>query len=300
MKQISDKVWMVDPPSRNFPFSTSIFIRDDVRGLIDSSTSLEDREYLMKQDIQVLLGSHGHVDHALNNSAYPGASLLMNPRDHGYVASRESFLRMLGSELVGPHHFQGMKIDRMDYKFRPADGSLENAQKISFGRTEVEVLYLPGHTPGHTGYIFPREGFIFTADIDLEPFGPWYGNLWSSVDDFLESIELIRRLKPDMLITGHGPEPITEGIDARLDRFRDVIFQREQEIVRLIGRGKNTLQELTAEGPVFKGHPKSIILFEWMMIRHHLERLVRLGRVTSEKDRFYLVSGVRASNLNLG
>ncbi len=300
MKKISNNVWLVDPPSRSFPHSTSILIKDEINGLIDSATSSEDFEFLKNQGINILLGSHGHVDHALRNSQYPDAQLLLNEKDHGYVASRDSFLAMLGSELFGPENFDNMKIDRMGYLFRPADGVHFDGQKLGFGKTEVEVIHLPGHTPGHSGFAFPREGFIFTADIDLEPFGPWYGNLKSSVDEFLNSIEKLRHLQPDFIITGHGPKPLTSGIPKLLDDFRDVIFKREKEILRLIQGGKNTILEIADEQPIFQGHPKRIIVFEWMMIWHHLERLLRLEKVQRDGDRFYLVDGVRLSNLNLG
>lgn len=95
MKKLSENIWLVDPPNRNFPHSTCIFIKDEINCLIDSATSQEDFEYLKEQNISVLLGSHGHVDHALRNSEYPEAQLLLNEKDHGYVASRDSFLQML-------------------------------------------------------------------------------------------------------------------------------------------------------------------------------------------------------------
>ena len=300
MRRLSENVWLVNPPNRNFPYSTSIFIQDEVNGLIDSATSETDFEFLKNQGINLLLGSHGHVDHALRNSEYPDAQLLLNEKDHGYVASRDSFLRMLGSDLFGAENFDNMKIDRMGYRFRPADESHFDGQKMNFGRTEVEVIHLPGHTPGHSGFAFPREGFIFTADIDLEPFGPWYGNMKSSVDEFLESLERLRRLGPDFIITGHAPEPFTSGIPKLLDDFRDMIFRREKEIIRLLRKGKNTIMEIADEQPIFQGHPKRIIVFEWMMVRHHLKRLMRLGKVEKDGERFYLVDGVRLSNLNLG
>lgn len=300
MKKLSEHVWLVDPPNRNFPHSTSILIKDEVNCLIDTATGDEDYDFLKNQGINVLLGSHGHVDHALRNSEYQEAELLLNEKDHGYVASRESFLKMLGVDLFGAENFSNMKIDRMNYKFRPADGTHVDGQRFSFGKTEVEVIHLPGHTPGHSGFAFLREGFIFTADIDLESFGPWYGNMKSSVDEFLDSIERLRRLRPDFIITGHAPEPFTSGIPALLDDFRDELFRREKEIIRLLRSGKNTIMEIANEQPIYQGHPKRIMIFEWMMVRHHLKRLERLGKVERDSDRFFLVDGVRLSNLNLG
>ena len=107
--------------------------------------------------------------------------MLLNKEDHRYVASRESFLKMLGSDILG---LKASKYeDRSDgYRFRPADGTHVDGQRFSFGKTEVEVIHRQA-TPGQR-FAFPREGLVFTADIDLEPFGPWYGNIKSSVDEF--------------------------------------------------------------------------------------------------------------------
>ena len=60
--------------------------------------------------------------------------------------------------------------------------------------------------------------------------------------------------------------------------------------------------KIVQEQPIYQGHPKRIILFEWMMVRHHLKRLERLGKVEWDADsnRYFLVDGVRLSNLNLG
>ena len=55
MKKLSENIWLVDPPNRNFPHSTCIFIKDEINCLIDSATSQEDFEYLKEQNISVLL-----------------------------------------------------------------------------------------------------------------------------------------------------------------------------------------------------------------------------------------------------
>ncbi|MEZ5256849.1 MAG: MBL fold metallo-hydrolase [Ilumatobacteraceae bacterium] len=58
------------------------------------------------------------------------------------------------------------------------------------GGTRVEAVHLPGHTAGHSGF---RCGEVFyCSDVDLTGFGPYYGDLWSDLDQFQESLVRLR------------------------------------------------------------------------------------------------------------
>ncbi|MEA1960527.1 MAG: hypothetical protein U9N81_04425 [Bacillota bacterium] len=65
-----------------------------------------------------------------------------------------------------------------------------------------------------------QEGFVFTADINLDT-KPFYAMVDSDVDDFIESIEKLRRLQPDMLVAGHGKAVMTGNLSQRLAVYRD-------------------------------------------------------------------------------
>ena len=121
-----------------------------------------------------------------------------------------------------------------------------------------------------------------------------------NVSDFIDSIDRVINLKPEMLITSHASGPITSNIQARLTRYRDEFYRREKEVINALYRGKHTLWEIVDENIIYrKFHEPQMRYFEWFMIRQHVLRLIGLGKVFADNDRYYLYDGVRPSNLNL-
>ena len=56
---------------------------------------------------------------------------------------------------------------------------------IRLGDTEIKVLHTPGHTPGHLSFFIPEHRLLFTADVDLTRFGPFYGHDFANINDFI-------------------------------------------------------------------------------------------------------------------
>ena len=64
--------------------------------------------------------------------------------------------------------------------------------------TQVEAVHLPGHTRGHSGFRISG-GVFFLSDIDLTGFGPYYGDVWSDLEDFERSLDVVRGEEADVL-----------------------------------------------------------------------------------------------------
>ena len=62
-------------------------------------------------------------------------------------------------------------------------------------------MHLPGHTRGHSG--FRMDGVFFLSDIDLTGFGPYYGDVWSDLEDFEASLAKVRDEEADFYVTFH-------------------------------------------------------------------------------------------------
>jgi len=303
MKKLFSHITLLELPHFLYPYCNCLWIEDEINCLVDSSPTDKERAHLKGKNVQLIINSHGHIDHNRSNYLYPEARVLLHESNHYLVESEEGYLKAFGFDRLLDEYGQRMYLEGPGYRPRPADGTIEDGQVISFGATSLEVIHLPGHIYGHCGFLFPREGFVFTADIDPNRFGPWYGNLSSDIDDFINSINRLIKLQPEMLISGHGLKPIISGIKSSLIRFRDIMFQREEEIVKLLYRGKHTVAEIAAEMPIYKRflEPQRIFyLYECIMDWKHLQRLERLGRVQRQGDRYFLNHGIRPSNLNLG
>lgn len=63
---------------------------------------------------------------------------------------------------------------------------------LDLGSLKVKLVATPGHTPGHLSFFFPDEESLFLGDYDLTTFGPWYGDVYSGIE---QTITSIRKLK---------------------------------------------------------------------------------------------------------
>jgi glyoxylase-like metal-dependent hydrolase (beta-lactamase superfamily II) len=131
----------------------------DPGGDIPQLLSLLDLEEL---ELEVVLVTHGHMDHA------GGAAQL----------SAET-----GARIEGPHRGDEHLIRRLPeqgsrYGLRCQDYEperwLQDGDQICFGEVVLDVLHCPGHTPGHVAYHHEGSRFAFVGDIlFLHSIGIW-------------------------------------------------------------------------------------------------------------------------------
>ncbi len=298
--KIDKHITLLDFPGFQYPHCNCLWIEDDINCLIDSSPGEADLAYLKTQAVDLIINSHGHVDHYLYNDHFPNSKILMHQADHAMAQSADGYLEEFGVKLFtdDPNMYQ-LFLQGNLFQTTRVDGEIKDHQVIRLGATTLETLHLPGHSPGHCGFLFPEQGFIFTADIDLSRFGPWYGTMNCSLADFINSIERLLSMKPDYLITGHGKAIIKEDVSRRLREYRDIIYARQRRIVDLIDHGRHSLDEIAGAYPVYRQLPRSSSMFyhfERMMILVHLRYLQDLGHVIEENRRYYLKEGIRPSD----
>ena len=87
----------------------------------------------------------------------------------------------------------------------------------------------PGHSPGHTTVYFPKENILFTSDLGVGLFGPWYGFKDCDIYRYVESLLYLKALKPKLLLTGHGGV-ISKDIEGIFDRSIEAFFWRDMGI----------------------------------------------------------------------
>jgi hydroxyacylglutathione hydrolase len=94
----------------------------------------------------VILNSHGHVDHIAGNAAlkraYPQAPLLIGTNDAPLLT--DALLNMsglYGFEVLSP----------------PADRFVAEGEVLEYAGIRLEVLDVPGHSPGHVVFVIRGE-----------------------------------------------------------------------------------------------------------------------------------------------
>lgn len=107
-----------------------------------------------KRGIKLLyiLNTHGHFDHVGANRqlvAATGAKLLINRDDEPYLgrAARSAVMYGLTAE---------------DSPL--PDAHLTDGQKITFGRHEIRVIHIPGHSPGGSCFYLQAEKMLLSGD----------------------------------------------------------------------------------------------------------------------------------------
>ena len=150
------------------------------------------------------------------------------------------------------------------------------------GGVRVRAIHAPGHTRGHSMLMIEPDGVLYLGDIDLSSFGPYYGDAWSSLEDFERTLVMARTVDARWYATFHHIGVI-EGRAAfaeRLDRYAAVIADRERRLLAYLAEPRS-LGEIAAHRFVYR--PQDPVPFaepvERRSMGQHVARLVRDARV---------------------
>jgi glyoxylase-like metal-dependent hydrolase (beta-lactamase superfamily II) len=146
----------------------------------------------------------------------------------------------------------------------------------------VRVIHAPGHTRGHSLFHVEPDDVLYLGDIDLSSFGPYYGDAWSSLEDFEHTLAMVRELPARWYVTFHHVGAL-EGRAAfleRLDRFTAVIARREAALLDFLAEPRS-LDDIAAHRFVYR--PGDDIPYaanvERRSMGQHVDRLLAAGRV---------------------
>jgi len=67
------------------------------------------------------------------------------------------------------------------------------------------------------------------GDYDLTAFGPWYGDLYSDIDQTIESIKPPEKHSGHTWLTGHENRVVFPTAGNTLDRYEKIIHERRTD-----------------------------------------------------------------------
>lgn len=203
------------------------------------------------RDVELLLNSHGHYDHAGGLAALQeasGAELWVSEAEADMIASGGD------SPTLGPLRllvWSGLTR----YPAPRVDRRLRDGETVRLGPIELTAHVTAGHTPGCTTWSFPvrdggRELLAVLACSLNAPLALYYP--WSSPDvraDFERSFRVLRSLPADIFLTAHARE------FGRYRKFREragatdpvAPFIDREGYLRYIERAEAKYRELVAE-----------------------------------------------------
>lgn len=188
------------------PFQENSFLVYDETGeciMVDMGTYTVDEKksvlyYIENNELTpvMLVNTHCHVDHILGNSFFKNklkVKTAAHPRDEFMLEKAVEHGVIFGFEVEAP----------------PAiDKFLEDGERLPFGNSFLEILHVPGHSPGSIALYSREDNFVISGDVlfkgsigrtDLP--GGDYDTLIRSIREKLLDL-------PDSTVVycGHGPE----------------------------------------------------------------------------------------------
>jgi cyclase len=193
----------------------SYVVTDDGVVVIDTP-QLPTRAVAMRKEaeahgpIRYLINTEHHVDHIFGNYYFKGAGLVVNHKgvyDNFMTVYPELDPFAFAAEAIPTDDPDGQVLlpDRDEYYSDPNKGSIVFTSDLSLrlGRHTFHLIHTPGHTPGQLAVYVPQERTVFTGDTIFSECQTWL--MTSNVEQWLESLEVVRSLDVDHVVPGHGP-----------------------------------------------------------------------------------------------
>jgi len=111
---------------------------------------------------------------ALEDREYTVAAILLTHTHFDHVGAVAPLARHTGAPVYCPELEKGVLADIMSYVpwpgFGPfesydADELLAGGEHLTLAGLEIDVLFTPGHSPGHVTYSIPSEQAVFSGDV---------------------------------------------------------------------------------------------------------------------------------------
>jgi hydroxyacylglutathione hydrolase len=236
------------------------------------------RELARTRRVTGVFLSHFHEDHQKYNYLFPEAHFYGPVLEAEAFASIAAIFRFMG---ITEPHFRDywQRTLTQDFHFRPPANFIPYlpGQLFQLGEVILEIIPAPGHTPGHSCFHFPRQQILFLADVDLTPFGPWYGDATSNLEAFEGTLNDLQHFRAHTYITAHEQGLHTEAeFQAGLAAFHQKIGQRETRLLEILG-APQPLDRLVAQHLIYGKAKEPRFVYDHMegqMLTKHLERLL--------------------------
>jgi glyoxylase-like metal-dependent hydrolase (beta-lactamase superfamily II) len=279
--------------SSRFPYCACLYLRGKkMRVLIDAGMGSNNLAPAKEMGIDLLILTHCHIDHRLTRSDIVNVPVWCHAAEAEFFTDREYFftsmgLKRSGLELDGLFDFAsgafGIEIDR-----RLTDG-----ERIDLGGITLETIHTPGHTPGHMAFFIPEHDLLFAGDIDLTPFGPFYGHDFADISDFLSSIDRLKQISAKMVVSGHAG-PFSDNLSEKFNAYGEVIHSRDRLLLKNLNRPKS-IENFRGSNLFYSAYPDFPDLIRWFELVHiekHLTRLESMGKVRQDEDKWVRAEGI--------
>ena len=218
------------------------------------------------------------VDHLGLLAHYKGGGFKRGERDRREGADQSLFDAMIN---FGPEKSR-RKLEFDEEKFV----GLQDGEKLDVGPCTLQMLLVPGHTPGNSMFYIPEKKVMFTGDhvlFDITPNITFWPGVSNALQEYLDSLEYSKKFEVELALPGHRQPG---DYRARIDRILLHHQHRLEEIINIVGNEPGLTAYQIAKKMRWKIHldengnfPPAQMWFAAGECMSHLDKLVADGRM---------------------
>ncbi len=129
------------------------------------------------------------------------------------------------------------------------DITLRGGETISTGSFSFQVIWTPGHSPGHICLYEPTNKILFSGDHVLPTITPHIAlnpeYTSNPLDDYLNSLNMVKQLDVNLILPGHE-HPFTS-LQQRVEELIQHHKQRKSEILEALKAKPKTAYQVSTE-----------------------------------------------------
>ena len=283
IRQIRRNIFFVPGEDKaRFPYCNGLYLKGrEMRVLIDAGMGPGAIGACLERGVDALVLSHCHYDHRSTIRLLQGIPVWCHEAEVPYVVDRDRYLEGMGlarsgidmAEIQRGRPFPDIRVGR----------TLRAGETIDLGGLCVEAVHAPGHTPGHLAFRVDGDALLFTSDVALTPFGPFYGNDFADIDDFVATIRKLRDLRAGQVFTSHAG-PFDDRIPERFDAYEEAIHRKDRVLLAAL-ETPGRIEDLSGRNLFYPFYYEPVRLIQWferVEIEKHLRRLERAGSIRKE------------------
>lgn len=145
--------------------------------------------------VEKLINTHCHIDHVLGNKFVKdtyGVELYIHKNDEVVLKAVETYAPNYGFP---------------QFESTEADIFLEEGESLTFGNSSLDILYVPGHAPGHIALVSNDDHFCIAGDVLFRGSIGRTDLPGGDFDTLIKSIheKMFKLADQTLIYCGHGP-----------------------------------------------------------------------------------------------
>jgi glyoxylase-like metal-dependent hydrolase (beta-lactamase superfamily II) len=301
--EIGERTWRIATMIGERDLFQYVLAGDDARAvLIDTGTARTPHEAILPalgdlgiatDAVSVVVVTHPDLDHqgglAALRDALASARMACGFADMALVSAPD---QLVADRYDAYDHAHGMRYGDADQRWMRSlyggpvwiDLPLSGGEELALGHRTLRFLHAPGHSAGHLMVHDAVSGELFTSDAVQGAFIPAADGsaalppTYEEIDPYLATIDLVERLEPAVVHSGHWPTREGAAIPAWLDESREYVAALDSALhERLVAPA--TLRELCDHADARLGPYASGPIPLMFAVHGHLRGMVRRGRV---------------------